>query len=87
MARLRLAEVFGRRVENRSAEAAETRRRKWCPFQNRPCTKDNARDPLGVCSLSGEGGLVITCPYRFLEGHVIFRDAAAFAFGPTRASP
>jgi len=82
VARLRLAEVFGYKVENRSAEAQDVRRRKWCPFQDRACTKDRARDPLGVCSLIDDSGLAITCPYRFLERNVIFQDAATFAFGP-----
>lgn len=82
MANLRMAEVFGRKVEDRSAEAEDVRRRKWCPFQDKPCSKDSARDPLGVCSLVDEGQLVVTCPKRFLERGVIFRDAAAFAFGP-----
>ena len=81
MARLRLAEVFGYKVENRSAEAQGVRRRKWCPFQRRRCTNDRARDPLGVCSLIDENGLVLTCQSRFLERGVIFHDAAAFAFG------
>ena len=81
MARLRLGEVFGYKAENRSAEAQDVTRRKWCPFRNVPCTKDNARDPLGVCSLAGESGLVITCPSRFRERDIIFRHAAVFAFG------
>lgn len=81
MAKLRIAEVFGYRVENRSAEAQESRHRRWCPFRDAECTKDSARDPLGVCSLVEDGCLVVTCPCRFRQGGVIFRDAARFAFG------
>lgn len=80
MAKLRLAEVFGYKVENRSADAQAARERKWCPFRNIPCTKDSARDPLGVCSLADESSLAITCPNRFRELDVIFHDAAMFAF-------
>ena len=81
MARLKLAEVFGYKAENRSSEARSARERKWCPFRDVPCTKDSARDPLGVCSLVDENGLVITCPNRFRERGTLFDDAAAFAFG------
>ena len=82
LAKLRLAEVFGYKVQNQSPEARSVRERKWCPFRNARCTKYEANDPLGICSLVEEGVLVITCPYRFREGSVIFRDAAQFAFGP-----
>lgn len=81
LAKLRLAEVFGYKVKNQSPEARSVRERKWCPFRNHRCTKYEANDPLGICSLVEEGVLVITCPYRFREGGAIFRDAALFAFG------
>jgi len=81
VAKLRLAEVFGYKAENNSTQAWDARRRKWCPHRQRPCTKDNARDPLGICSLIERDELVITCPHRFRESGLIFRDAAEFAFG------
>ena len=81
MAKLKLGEVFGYKAANLSPEARRARNRKWCPFRNVSCAKVSARDPLGVCSLVGGTGLVITCPYRFTEGGVVFRDAATFAFG------
>jgi len=81
VAKLRLAEVFGYKTENTSPKACEARRQRWCPFRGQRCTKDNARDPLGVCSLIEGGRLVITCPHRFREGGLIFSDAATFAFG------
>jgi hypothetical protein len=83
VAKLRIAEVFGCKTANHSAHATDIRQRKWCPFRSVKCTKGSARDPLGVCSLIGEGGLVITCPFRFTQEGVIFQDAAHFAFGPT----
>ena len=81
MARLRLAEVFGFRVENQSVEARHARERQWCPFRQARCTKYESENPLGICSLVEGGVVVITCPCRFREGGVIFRDAAQFAFG------
>jgi hypothetical protein len=82
VSRLRIAEVFGVKAENLSASAREIRDRKWCPFRDCPCTKDNASDPLGVCSLIEDETLVVTCPFRFLQGGKLFQDASSFAFGP-----
>ena len=46
------------------------------------CTKDKAKDPLGVCSILQNDQAVITCPVRFREDWLIAEDAAAFFFGP-----
>jgi len=81
LAKLRLAEVFGYKVENLSQEAAAARQRKWCPFRDERCAKYEALNPLGICSLVEGTAVVITCPCRFREGNTIFHDAAKIAFG------
>ena len=81
MPRLRLAEVFGHPVESQSGDARATRERRWCPFRDEPCRKYESRNLLGVCSLTEGRTLVITCPHRFREAGLVFRDAARFAFG------
>lgn len=45
------------------------------------CTKDKAKDPLGVCSIYHGNGPVITCPIRFREDWIIADDAASFLLG------
>jgi hypothetical protein len=45
------------------------------------CTKDKAKNPLGVCSIYHENESVITCPIRFREDWIIADDAASFFFG------
>lgn len=79
-----LAEVFGFPIDNMSREAVRCRKNCLCPFGNKVpnCTKDKANDPLGVCSISADDGLVITCPIRFREKWLIAEDAAAFFFPP-----
>ncbi|HIP96509.1 MAG TPA: hypothetical protein EYH32_04755, partial [Anaerolineae bacterium] len=54
-----LAEVFGFPVGNLSAEAERYRNNKLCPYNNKvpSCTKDRAKDPLGVCSVYDGDGL------------------------------
>src|SRR5881628_3576410 len=48
-----LAEVFGFPVHDQSAEAKRHRSKRLCPFNNKVpnCTKDKAKNPLGVCSV------------------------------------
>ena len=83
-----LAEVFGFKVDDLSAEAKRHRKKKLCPFNNRvpKCTKDKKADPLGVCSVYVEGSKTptITCPIRFREGEKdkwhILKEAADFFF-------
>jgi hypothetical protein len=77
-----MAEIFGYPPENGSDEATRCRKSRLCPFNNKipNCTKDKARDPLGVCSVNTAEGLAITCPIRFRENWRITDEAAAFFF-------
>lgn len=79
-----LAEVFGFPWNNLSREAERHRENRLCPFNNRvpSCTKDKAKDPLGVCSIYQEDCMTatITCPVRFRERWLIAQDAASFFF-------
>lgn len=78
-----LAEVFGHLASDYSSKAQRYRSHRLCPFNNKVpnCTKDKAKDPLGVCSVFHEGTAVITCPIRFREDWLITDDAASFFFG------
>ena len=84
MPRQPLAEVFGLPISNQTPKAQRLRRLRLCPFNNKVpnCTKDKAKDPLGVCSIFQNEEAVITCPVRFREDWLIAEDAAAFFFGP-----
>jgi len=77
-----LAEVFGYLITDHTEKADRYRSRRLCPFNNKVpnCTKDKAKDPLGVCSIYHEGRPVITCPIRFREDWIITDDAASFFF-------
>jgi len=77
-----LAEVFGFPIGNFTKEAKRFRRNKLCPFNNRvpSCTKDKAKNPLGVCSIFHDEHPVITCPVRFREKWIIAENAADFFF-------
>lgn len=77
-----LAEVFGHLPDDFSEKAERYRKRKLCPFNNivPSCTKDRAKDPLGVCSINHDGMPVVTCPVRFREDWLIADDAADFFF-------
>ncbi len=78
-----LAEVFGHFVEDISPKAKRYRSGRLCPFNNKVpnCTKDKAKNPLGVCSVFHDGVPAITCPIRFREDWLITDDAASFFFG------
>lgn len=78
-----LAEVFGHLPSDMSAKAQRFRKNRLCPFNNKvpSCTKDKAKDPLGVCSVMHGNRPVITCPVRFRENWLIADDAADFFFG------
>lgn len=80
-----LAEVFGHLISDQSAKAIRYRSRRLCPFNNKVpnCTKDKAKNPLGVCSVFHDGNPVITCPIRFREDWLITDDAASFFFDDT----
>lgn len=82
MAKHPLAEVFGFPTNNQSPEAVRYRKHRLCPFGNKVpnCTKDKAKNPLGVCSIFDDEQTVITCPIRFREGWIIAEDAADFFF-------
>jgi hypothetical protein len=77
-----LAEVFGHLATDHTEKADRYRSHRLCPFNNKVpnCTKDKAKDPLGVCSIYHEKHPVITCPIRFREDWIITDDAASFFF-------
>lgn len=77
-----LAEVFGHSTTDFTDHAKRFRKHRLCPFNNNVpnCTKDKAKDPLGVCSVFHRQGPVITCPIRFRQDWLIAEDAAAFFF-------
>ena len=77
-----LAEVFGYPVNNQSAKAVLARKNQLCPYNNSVpnCTKDKAKNPLGVCSVFHAGAPAITCPVRFRDDWLITADAASFFF-------
>ncbi len=77
-----LAEVFGHLVTDSSARANRYRSHHLCPFNNKVpnCTKDKAKNPLGVCSILHGDTPAITCPIRFREDWLITDDAASFFF-------
>ena len=77
-----LAEVFGYLMNDHTERANRYRSRRLCPFNNKVpnCTKDKAKNPLGVCSIYHENHPVITCPIRFREDWLIADDAANFFF-------
>lgn len=77
-----LAEVFGFLTTDQSGSAKRYRSHRLCPFNNKVpnCTKDKAKDPLGVCSVYYDKHPVVTCPIRFREDWRITDDAASFFF-------
>ena len=77
-----LAEVFGFPPTNLSTTAERFRKNKLCPYNNKvpSCTKDKAKDPLGVCSIYDGDQLAITCPIRFRQDWLIVEEAANFLF-------
>jgi hypothetical protein len=77
-----LVEVFGFPTSNFSPEANRHRAKRLCPYNNKVpnCTKDKAKNPLGVCSIYDDSNIAITCPIRFRQDWLIADDAAAFFF-------
>ncbi len=77
-----LAEVFGYLIHDQTEIARRYRSFRLCPFNNKVpnCTKDKAKNPLGVCSIYHEGAPVITCPIRFRQDWIITDHAASFFF-------
>lgn len=80
-----LAEVFGYLTIDQGEKANRFRTHRLCPFNNKVpnCTKDKAKNPLGVCSIYQDDVPVITCPIRFREDWIIADDAASFFFDET----
>ena len=77
-----LAEVFGHLPSANTPNAIRCRKKRLCPFNNKVpnCTKDKAKDPLGVCSVNHGDRTAVTCPVRFTENWLIADDAADFFF-------
>lgn len=77
-----LAEVFGHLVTDQTDTAKRYRSHRLCPFNNKVpnCTKDKAKNPLGVCSIYYNDEPVITCPIRFRQDWIIADHAASFFF-------
>lgn len=80
-----LAEIFGYPAFDHTTMAQRYRQHRLCPFNNKVpnCTKDKAKDPLGVCSLFHKDAAVITCPIRFREDWLITDDSSSFFFDKT----
>ncbi|MEW6353444.1 MAG: NotI family restriction endonuclease [Pseudomonadota bacterium] len=79
-----LAEVFGYLTTDQTPAAARYRKNRLCPFNNKVpnCTKDKAKNPLGVCSVYHNDNVIITCPIRFRQDWIIADHAAEFFFPP-----
>lgn len=79
-----LAEIFGFPADNLSATAERYRKNKLCPYNNKvpSCTKDKAKNPLGVCAIFEGDQVAITCPIRFRQDWIIVEEAASFLFSP-----
>lgn len=82
-----LAEIFGFPFDNLSDKAERYRRLKLCPYNNKvpSCTKNSAKNPLGVRSIFEKDVPVVTCPIRFREDWTIIEDATRFFFPPTES--
>jgi hypothetical protein len=79
MALLQIGEVFG---HDTALSATRPRQNSHpCPFRGNECAKGNKVHPLGICSLSEGKIATVVCPVRFLEGGIMFQDAARIAFG------
>ncbi len=74
--------MFGHFFTPHAKKATRYRTHRLCPFNNKvpSCTKDKAKNPLGVCSIYHDDHPVITCPVRFREDWLIADDAASFFF-------
>lgn len=75
-------EVFGRVYTDNSPVVIEERRKQYCPYLNRECTKPRKSEPhikVGICSVGYKGSFadkyrpVIICPFRFLED-IVFQS-------------
>lgn len=77
-----LCEVFGFPITNTGKKATHFRKSRLCPYYNisANCTKDKARNPLGVCSIFDGEDTTITCPVRFRQDWLIAADTAEYFF-------
>ena len=75
-------EVFGRVYTDVSDEAIKERKKQYCPYLGRECTKPRKSEPhikVGICSVGYKGSFtdsyrpVIICPFRFLED-IVFKS-------------
>ena len=78
---MNITEIFGYGAEAATADAKAARASRYCRFRDSACTKSSVTDPIGICSLSIDGEAASLCLVRFLEGGMIFKDAARLAFG------
>ena len=69
-------EVFGTMYTDNSSSAIKIRKKQYCPYLKRECTKPRKSEPeikVGICSVGYKGSFkdtftpVIICPFRFLE--------------------
>ncbi len=75
-------EVFGRVYTDASDEAVHERKKQYCPYLGRECTKPRKSEPhikVGICSVGYKGSFtdsyrpIIICPFRFLED-IVFKS-------------
>jgi hypothetical protein len=78
-----LAEIFGYAPDDLSKSARVLWKLGACPFINGPCIKHNHDKSIiyGTCSVKGDGGDVVICPYRlYANNYQSVRDVARDAF-------
>jgi len=65
----RPAEIFGYHFNDVSLEAKQARKKHWCPFTDRLCSKRSRLIdyPFGVCTVEHGNGFYTICPRRFEE--------------------
>jgi hypothetical protein len=82
MAKQPLGEIFGFPINNNSPEAQKCRKNRLCPYNNKVpnCTKDRAKNPLGVCSIIEKDTTTIVCPIRLRQNWSILDPAVNFFF-------
>lgn len=75
-------EVFGHTYNDQTEKCKEDRKKQYCPYLGRECTKPRKSEPhikVGICSLGYKGSFldefepVIVCPFRFLES-IVFQS-------------
>ena len=76
------AEVFGYPVWLDTAEARASRKRQYCPFNNKECDKKSRliKYSMGVCSVQFGKNVIALSPNRFLQNNIVFHDIADHYF-------